>query len=88
MAVMKKQIIIRWGGGVVALAVLALTSACSSQQVYGASQAWRRNQCYQLTQLEDRQRCLKDADQPYDSYQKNADSLSTGNKPATEDRQP
>ncbi len=57
------------------LALAALLAACSIEQAYTAGQGWRKNQCYQLTHPQDRQRCLKEADQSYDGYQKEADKV-------------
>lgn len=67
-------------GGLAALALLA-TGGCSSQQAYGVGQAWQRNECYKLAEMNDRQRCLKEADRSYDSYQKDTESLGTATKP-------
>ncbi len=57
------------------LAVLSL-AACSSQMAYNASQAWRQNQCNAMTNMDDRQRCMKEAGQPYESYQKGVDDIN------------
>jgi PBP1b-binding outer membrane lipoprotein LpoB len=57
------------------LALATLLAGCSTEQAYTAGQGWRKNQCYQLTNPQDRQRCLKEADQSYDSYQKEAEKV-------------
>lgn len=57
------------------LAVLGLT-ACSSQTAYNMGQAWRQNQCNAMTNMDDRQRCMKEAGQPYDNYQKGVDDIN------------
>ncbi|TAK97081.1 MAG: hypothetical protein EPO09_04920 [Aquabacterium sp.] len=57
------------------LAVLSLT-ACSSQTAYNMGQAWRQNQCNAMTNMDDRQRCMKEAGQPYDNYQKGVDDIN------------
>lgn len=61
--------------GVGLLAVWGL-SACSSQQAYTAGQAWRQNQCNALTNMDERRRCMNEADQSYESYQKGVDDLN------------
>ena len=57
------------------LAALAALSACSAQQGYATAQAWRRNQCLQINDHQERMRCLKEADQPYDDYKKSSDAI-------------
>lgn len=52
-----------------------LMGGCSSQQAYNAGQAWRQNECNKLTNMADRQRCMKEAGQPYDVYQKDVDAI-------------
>lgn len=49
-------------------ALIATLGGCSSEQVYNAAQGWRRNECYKIGDLDRRDRCLKDADLPYDAY--------------------
>lgn len=43
-------------------------SGCSSEQVYNAAQGWRRNECYKIVDLEQRDRCLVEAGRTYDAY--------------------
>lgn len=50
------------------LLAAALTAGCSAEQVYNAAAGWRRNECYKIADLEQRERCLKEADRPYDAY--------------------
>ena len=53
--------------GAAALAAL-LACGCSSRQIYDASLGWRKNECYKIGDLEQRERCMKEADRPYDAY--------------------
>lgn len=53
----------------VALATLFLT-ACSSQQIYTTGQNYQRNQCQQLPNQTDRERCLERTGGSYDGYQR------------------
>lgn len=62
-------------GGAMLVAMLVLSMGCSSQQAYGAGQAWQRNECYKLEQLNDRNRCLQQAGRPYEDYQRESDAL-------------
>ncbi len=49
---------------------MALThlAACTSQQAYGVGQAWQRNQCFMITDAEERSRCLESANTSYEQY--------------------
>jgi outer membrane protein assembly factor BamD (BamD/ComL family) len=52
-----------------ALLCAQLAAGCSAEQVYNAAAGWRRNECYQLgADAAQRERCLKEADRPYDAY--------------------
>ena len=56
------------------LLVLAasLAAGCSSEQIYNSAQGWRRSECYKIFDLAQRDRCLVDADRPYDAYRAGA----------------
>jgi hypothetical protein len=56
----------RWLG--VLLVAASLAAGCTPEQVYNAAAGWRRNECYKIGDLEQRDRCLKEADRPYDVY--------------------
>jgi hypothetical protein len=51
------------------------TTACSTEQAYLSGQGWRRNQCNQMTDAQDRARCIKEVDKPYDSYKQEVDTI-------------
>lgn len=57
------------------LVSMTMLGGCSTQQAYNTGQAWRQNECNKLTDMSERQRCMKDAGQPYDAYQKDVDSI-------------
>ncbi len=52
----------------------ALFSACSTQQLYQTTQAWQRNQCYKLEDMQERNRCLSNADDAFDDYKKQSEA--------------
>jgi hypothetical protein len=56
--------------------LLCTLSACSSQQVYGAGQAWQRNECLKLSDEQARSRCLSGATAPYEQYKRDAEAAS------------
>lgn len=58
----------------VALAAALLVGACSSKEIYDASLGWRKNECYKIGDLDRRERCLKEADRPYDAYRAATDT--------------
>jgi hypothetical protein len=55
---------------------LALLPACSTQQIYHTTQAWQRNQCYKLPDAQERNRCLSNAEDSFDDYQKQSDAAT------------
>lgn len=50
--------------------IALLLTACSSQQLYTTGQNYQRNQCQQLPNQSDRERCLERAGGSYDGYQR------------------
>ena len=53
-----------------ALVAAALAGACSTEQIYNSTQGWRRTECYKIGDLDRRDRCLAEANRPYDAYRK------------------
>ena len=52
------------------LLAAVVAGGCSSEQIYNAAQGWRRSECYKIGDLDQRERCLKEASRPYDAYDK------------------
>lgn len=52
------------------LFAVLICTACSSEQVYNAGTGLRRNECNAAQDQDARQRCLKNADKPYEDYKK------------------
>jgi hypothetical protein len=50
--------------------LLAACGGCSSPQLYGAGQAWQRNECTKIPDAEQRQRCFASTAMSYDEYQR------------------
>lgn len=48
--------------------------ACSSQQVYAAGQGWQRNECFKISDTQERSRCLASASTSYDEYKRQAEA--------------
>jgi hypothetical protein len=51
-------------------------SACTSDQRYGAVQAWQRQNCQKIQDAGERRRCLQQADTDRDRYEQQRESLS------------
>ena len=51
----------------------ALLSACTAEQVYVTGQGWHRSECAEKLDKVDYERCMRDADMPYDSYRRQTD---------------
>jgi len=43
-------------------------SACTAEQAYLSGQGWQRNQCNRLPDKAEADRCMSNANTPYDSY--------------------
>ena len=50
------------------LAITLALAGCSSPQLYGAGQAWQRNECTKIQDMEQRQRCFKSTAMSHDEY--------------------
>jgi hypothetical protein len=57
------------------VAATSLLPACSSQQLYGAGQQWQRNECEEMLDPDQRNRCLQSAATSYDEYQRQSDPV-------------
>jgi len=57
----------------IALAAI-FCAACSSAQLYGAGQAWQKAECNKIDDREERGRCMANANQPLDRYQRERDA--------------
>jgi hypothetical protein len=53
----------------VAVIAAAVLGGCSTEQVYGAGQTWQRNQCEQLADANQRDRCIAGTDMTYPQYE-------------------
>jgi hypothetical protein len=52
-----------------------LAAGCSTQTIYASGQAWQRDQCQKLNDKSERDRCLANASDSYDTYRTKADTL-------------
>jgi hypothetical protein len=61
---------------VACLVFLAASSlqACSAQQAYAAGQALQRNECFKISDPQERSRCLAGAGISYDDYKRQAEA--------------
>jgi hypothetical protein len=51
-----------------AIALAALLSGCSSEQLYNNAQGWREAECNKILETPRRERCMKEARQSYGEY--------------------
>lgn len=61
-----------------ALAVLPQLNACSSRGAYATGQNMQRQQCFKIEDVQQRQRCLRDADRSYEDYERESKELKPG----------
>ena len=52
---------------------LAVTTGCTTQQLYTTGQSWQRNQCTRLVDQQERERCQANAGASYETYKKQSD---------------
>jgi hypothetical protein len=57
------------------LVMLSFVGSCSSQQAYGVGQAWQRNECYKITDAQERGRCLASSSTSYEEYQRQSEAV-------------
>ena len=58
----------------VAIVALSSMQACSSQQVYGAGQAWQHRECNKIQDTQDRSRCMASSSASYEDYRRQAEA--------------
>lgn len=49
-------------------------AACSTQQAYGAAQAWQRNECHKIIDAQERSRCLASSSTSYEDYKRQSEA--------------
>jgi len=54
------------------------TAACSSQQAYGAGQAWQRLECSKIKDTQERSRCMASSSTSYEEYKRQAEAAKSG----------
>lgn len=59
----------------IVLVLLSGQAACSARQGYTSVQNWQRNQCIKIIDAQERLKCMRDADRPYDKYKKDSDAI-------------
>jgi hypothetical protein len=55
---------------VFALLLPPLVAACSTQQVYGAGQAWQKAECSRIVDAQERSRCMASTNTSYEEYKR------------------
>ncbi len=48
------------------------------QQVYGAGQAWQRQECNRINDTEQRSRCMASSSTSYDEYKRQVEDAKAG----------
>jgi hypothetical protein len=53
--------------------ILPVAPGCTWQQAYSAGQQWQRNACNRLIEQTERERCLRNANMPYEDYRRQSE---------------
>jgi hypothetical protein len=61
-----------------AMGFALFTAACSSQQAYGAGQAWQRLECSKINDAQERSRCMASSSTSYEEYKRQAEAAKSG----------
>ncbi len=62
----------RWR--IAALCLAGLSQACSTQQLYGAGQAWQRQECNRIQDAQERSRCMASTQTSYEDYKRQSEA--------------
>jgi len=60
------------------LLLAGVVQGCSMQQVYGAGQAWQRQECNRINDTEQRSRCMASSSTSYDEYKRQVEDAKAG----------
>jgi hypothetical protein len=55
------------------LCLAGLIHACSTQQLYGAGQAWQRQECNKIQDVQERNRCMASTQTSYEDYKRQSE---------------
>jgi hypothetical protein len=61
---------------VIAALIAVSLCACTTEQMYGSAQGWQRNQCGRILDKAEFDRCMAEADKPYDTYKRDTEAKS------------
>ncbi|MBX3640094.1 MAG: hypothetical protein KF888_06205 [Nitrosomonas sp.] len=50
------------------MAALTAGTGCTARHLYTTGQAWQQNACGRMVDRQDRERCLANANTPYETY--------------------
>lgn len=59
-----------------AFCLLASFSGCTSHQLYGAGQAWQRNECIKVFDQQEHNRCMANTNMSYEDYKRETETIS------------
>jgi hypothetical protein len=55
-------------------ACAGLLCACTAQQLYGAGQAWQKQECSKIVETQERGRCMASNSNTYEEYRRQAEA--------------
>jgi hypothetical protein len=61
-----------------AFTLLVGLSSCSSQQLYGVGQEWKKNECNKIIDMQERNRCMSSTKTSYEEYKRQSEAAKGG----------
>lgn len=63
----------RFHTSLIAFTSIVGLSGCSSQQLYGAGQEWKKNECNKIIDMRERNRCVSSTKTSYEDYKRQSE---------------
>lgn len=63
-----------------ALCVMVLAAGCTSKQIYTSAEGWRRHECTNVIDADERNRCFEAAGTTYEEYKREQEAAGKTDK--------
>lgn len=59
----------------IAFTAITNLASCSSQQLYGVGQAWKKNECNKIIDMQERNQCMGSTQTSYEDYKRQSEAV-------------